>query len=231
MLLQSVLSLLLFAACNNNSTPSKDAGPFDVSDSVPEERPQPVDIVPEEKPEATEPVEVLGCNFAAFSQPSEESPVVYLTQGPLDGPDLLKLRVRANHLGMVAGIAFYLEYDPEYLQFESSTTVISFDEEDSPWGSPYFTQSVVKQLQPGVLTYGVARFCKDKIPWAGVDQCGGKEIEHDIFVASFTFALKRAGKTSVRFPGRHALIRAPNRTAVKADWVGGSVNIDLTGGE
>lgn len=170
---------------------------------------------------------VLMGNVVPFSSVGEaEDAVVYVTSATLNGPDLITLRIRARNLGSTAGIAFYLEYDPEFLEYDNATAVVAMDS----GGNAYFDRSVAKEMSPGKVTFGVARFCKAKIPWGSVDQCGGVAIDTDTEIVALTFKLKQTGQTSVRFPAEHTLIRRPDRSSVKAKWVGGRIDIDVAGG-
>lgn len=160
---------------------------------------------------------VLRIWYDGFSQPLEDEPAIYIVPGMINGPNLVTFFVRARHLGLLAGAAFYLQYDPALLRFDNGKS--SLDLGDS---GPYFTTSVLKEMVPGSVSFGVARFCKDKIPWGSTDQCGGGEVNEDIEVASFTFELITPGTGSLGFPKAHALLLRPDRTSVEARWIGGS---------
>ncbi len=158
-----------------------------------------------------------GLWYSGFSQPGAGTPSVFITTSKINGPNLVTFFVKAGNLGQVAGVAFYLRYDSEYLRFDNAKSVVNFGD-----SGPYFTASAAKELTPGLVTFGAARFCKDKIPWGSTDQCGGIDIGEKITLASFTFEIVGSGTGSLRFPEANTLLLRPDRTTADAAWIGGS---------
>jgi len=158
--------------------------------------------------------------YDGFSNPPA-GPTLFLEPNSVNGPNLITLFVMAKDLGDLAGTAFYVAYNTELLRFSNGQNLLNFGD-----SGPYFTSNVVKELSPGVLTFGAARFCKDKIPWGSTDQCGGIEVGEAVKVAALTFELLGSGSGSLRFPKGHTLLLRPDRTAVEAKWIGGSFIIE-----
>jgi hypothetical protein len=170
-------------------------------------------------------------DFEPFAdEAGTDGPVLFLEAVPHDGPGMLSVRVNAANLGSTAGLAFYLEFDPEILTFEMVESHLSLDDGGGTF-SPYFTRAMSRPMRPGIVSYGAARFCKAKIPWGSLDQCGGKELAGPVAVATFTFSMKAPGQSAIRFPGNHRLIRRPDHSPVQAQWIGGTIRLAGPQGE
>jgi hypothetical protein len=164
------------------------------------------------------PAPIFRAWYDAFLSVPEPGPAVYLSTTEINGPNLVTLFVKGRDLGLIAGLAFYLEYDPAIMRLEAYESHVDLGN-----SGPYFTQSVTHELSAGKITYGAARFCKAKIPWGSTDQCGGQEIVEETTIATFTFALLKPGESMVRFPQTHTLVRRPDRERVTPAWVGGTL--------
>ena len=155
---------------------------------------------------------------------TSDGPTVFLAESGDDpnGPSLATFDVYARNLGLVGGLAFYLEFDP------ASLTLVAWKPEvDMGSSGPYITKAIFREIRPGVVTFGAARFCHDKLPWGSVDQCGGVTLDSDVLLGSLTFELHGEGQSALRFPKSHTLIRRPDRSVVEAQWIGGSVAVGL----
>jgi len=161
--------------------------------------------------------------FDAFRAPAESGASVWLEPIEVNGPDLVSLKVMARGLGGFAGVAFHLEYSPGTVSFKMGEADVDLGD-----SGPYFTQSVLRELEPGLLIFGVARFCKDKMPWGGIDQCGNAEPGDPVQIATLTFDLKTEGESILRFSAGHGLIRKADRSRVSAEWIGGRLEVRAT---
>ncbi len=172
-----------------------------------------------------EPGKPFDSKYVPFVEPIG-GPVVYVTRvGAGEPKQNLAFYVFASNLGSIAGMAFYLEYDPEVVELVKSVPLANLGAEQA-----VFTKSVAKELEPGLLTFGVARFCKAKSPWGGADQCGGRTIDEPVPMMSVEFKMKGPGQSPLRFTEARRLIRRPDRSLVEATWIGGTVRIDHDNG-
>lgn len=156
--------------------------------------------------------------YNGFSQPQDGAPSIYIETGKVNGPNLVTFFVMASNLGQIAGASFYLRYDAQVLRFDNGKGVVDFGS-----SGPYFTASAIKELAPGLVTFGAARFCKDKIPWGSTDQCGGVEIVEEVALAALTFEIVADGNGTLSFPEPNTLLLRPDRTAAEAAWISGSL--------
>jgi hypothetical protein len=161
--------------------------------------------------------------YDGFSLPDDQ-PTVYLEANKINGPNLVTFFVKAKNLGSLAGAAFYLSYDTEFLRFDNGISHLNLGD-----SGPYFTANAVKELAAGHIAFGAARFCKAKIPWGSTDQCGGIEVGEATTVAALTFALVGEGQGSLRFPEANTLLLRPDRSSVDAVWIGGSFIVEEQG--
>lgn len=168
-----------------------------------------------------EPGKPFDSKYVPFVEPIG-GPAVYVTRvGAGEPKENLAFYVFASKLGSIAGMAFYLEYDPEVVELVKSVPLANLGAEQS-----VFTKSIAKELEPGLLTFGVARFCKAKSPWGAADQCGGRTIEEPVPVMSVEFKMKGPGQSPLRFTKARRLIRRPDRSLGEATWIGGTVRVD-----
>ena len=225
MFLRSLILLLLMmlpivSGCSSTATTAdiespdlsetKDTGPQAEPDSkIPDQQAQPGP---------------LQTYFSLFGPVPDDGPIVFVEHTKVNGPDIVSMFVKARNLGMIAGVAFYIEYDPELLELYISDNKVDFGD----GSGPYFTVDIVKEIEPGVITFGVARFCKSKIPWGSTDQCGGVQLDEEAPLLALTFKLKQKGSTPVRFPASHTLIRRPDRSPVEPVWIGGKLDVYRT---
>lgn len=149
-----------------------------------------------------------------------EGPAIQLKMGGATVGGQVSFNVYAAALGAVAGLAFYVEYDPELMEFKEAVPTVNLG---SSIGVS--TRSVVKMLEPGLLTFGAARFCETKIPWGGFDQCGGHDLEEPTSVVALYFQMKSDGEAPLRFPERKRLIRRADHSMVQAAWIGGAFRV------
>jgi hypothetical protein len=158
-----------------------------------------------------------------FEPTVEPPPVAAFSISRVDNPqqEYVTLYVHAADLGLTAGMAFYVEYDPQILEFKKGTPLANLGAETG-----IFTKGVIKQMEPGLLSFGAARFCEAKLPWGGIDQCGGKEIASSIPVLSLEFKMKSPGQSPIRFPEEHRLLRRPDHSPFAATFIGGTVRVD-----
>jgi hypothetical protein len=168
-------------------------------------------------PPPTKP-KLLGAYAPFMSLP--EGPAIQLKMGGTSVGGQVSFNVYAAALGKVAGVAFYVEYDPELMEFKEAVPTVNLG---SSIGVS--TKTVVKMLEPGLLTFGAARFCETKIPWGPFDQCGGHDLEEATSLVALYFQMKRDGEAPLRFPERKRLIRRPDHSMVKAAWIGGAFRI------
>jgi hypothetical protein len=217
-LFRLLLLLCLFTACSSsaNSVSLEDVTQSDLTsgDLAQNELAPSPDV-------ASQPL--FGIWYDGFSLPGA-GPALYLEVNKINGPNLVTLFVKAKELGDVAGVAFYLTYDAESLRFVSGLNHLNFGD-----SGPYFTASAVRELEPGRITFGAARFCKDKIPWGSTDQCGAIEVVDATTVAALTFELVGKGQGSLRFPDSNTLLVRPDRSSVEAVWIGGTFVVEVTG--
>ena len=168
-----------------------------------------------------EPGKPFDSKYVPFVEPIS-GPAVYVTRvGAGEPHENLAFYVFVSKLGSIAGMAFYMEYDPEVVELVKSVPLANLGAEQA-----VFTKSIAKELEPGLLTFGVARFCKAKSPWGGADQCGGRTIEEPVPVLSVEFKMKGPGQSPLRFTEARRLIRRPDRSLVEATWIGGTVRVD-----
>ncbi len=209
--------LLMSCSSGGNSVAVEDIAPTDVvSNDVAAEDDQ-ISVAP--LPDvAADPLYAVW--YDGFSLPDSQ-PAIYLVPNKVNGPNLVTFFVKAKGLGKLAGAAFYLAYDSEFLRYDNGLNHLNFGD-----SGPYFTADAVKELEPGRLTFGAARFCKDKIPWGSTDQCGGIDIDEETTVAAFTFELIGKGQGSLRFPAANTLLLRPDRSSVEAAWIGGSFIVE-----
>lgn len=157
--------------------------------------------------------------FVPFgTPPADGTPTIFLRSTPGNGPAMVRVEAVGRNLGKIAGVALYLEFDPTAIASTMTETDISMSD-----ANPYFTVSRVDEIRPGVISFGAARFCKDKMPWGGVDQCGGREIVEDTVLMEAAFNLLAEGETALRLPQARIVIRRPDRTRVEVVPVGGMV--------
>ena len=128
------------------------------------------------------------------------------------------LTVMAGQLGKVAGLAFTLNYDPASLKLLKATSLMDLGK-----ATAIETRSIAREGLPGMLAFGVARFCTAKMPWGKADQCGGVAVDDPVPVAEFRFELLKEGTSGVFFDQSSTLIRRPDRSAVVAHWINGNV--------
>lgn len=160
---------------------------------------------------------VYSSSFTAFSD-APDGPALYLQRiGPV-GTNEVAYYVMGKGLGLVAGLAFYLEYDPEILDFQSGAGMVDLGDDTA-----IFTRSVVSELAPGTASFGAARFCEAKMPWGNNDQCGGEELNGETKLLQFNLKLLSKGHSPLRFPPENILIRGPDRSLVQPALVGGTV--------
>lgn len=149
-----------------------------------------------------------------------EGAAVHLKLSGGNAGNQVSFNVYAGGLGTVAGIAFYVEYDAKMMEFKEAVPTANLGS-----GVGISTKTVVKMLEPGLLTFGAARFCETKIPWGSYDQCGGKVVDEPAPLVALYFKLKTKGESPLRFPDRHRLIRRPDHSLVNASWIGGAFRV------
>jgi len=212
--------LLLVASCSGNepgsSTPDGSGEPRELSQPEPEDRVAGSDVGPAEP--------VLQALAAPFFVPPEESPAIWLEAPSPNGPGVITFHVWGRNLGLIAGAAFYVEYDPTMMRLVGSLNRAGLGDDGLS-----FTRAVIQELSPGRITYGVARFCNFKIPWGSVDQCGGITWESPTQMLSLTFELLAPGQSAVRFPKAHAVVRRPDRSIPAVSFVGATVTATVRG--
>jgi hypothetical protein len=212
-----LLVAVLLASCGGSGTssptPAADVDATAAAEVAPEPDLQTADPGPPPEP-------LYESAFEPFADLPPEGPAIFLTRTEVNGPNLVTFFVRARGLGNIAGLAFYLEYDPELLRLEGGQNHLSLGN-----SGPYFTVHVLKELEPGLVTFGVARFCKDKLPWGSVDQCGGSDVNDEEPVMSVTFQLQEEGQAALRFPKAHVRLVRPDRSLVPAAWIGGTLSV------
>jgi len=157
--------------------------------------------------------------FVPFGEPpADGTPTIFLRSTAGNGPGMVRIEAVGRNLGKIAGVALYIEFDPAALTASMTETDLSMSD-----ANPYFTIAKVEEIRPGVISFGAARFCKDKMPWGSVDQCGGREIVKDTVLMEAAFNLLSEAETALRMPQARIVIRRPDRSRVEAVPVGGMV--------
>lgn len=219
-----VMLLLFFvSACSGDSTVAGDAAADVGYDSV-----APVEVLEtrggdsvSETKARPRPGKPFDSKYVPFAEPIP-GPRVYVTRVGAGNPDEnVAFYVFASQLGSIAGLAFYIEFDPEVVDLVKAVPLANLGAEQS-----VFTKSVAKELEPGLVTFGVARFCKAKSPWGGSEQCGGRTVDEPVPMMSLEFKMKSPGQSPLRFLETRRIIRRPDRSLVEATWIGGTVHVD-----
>lgn len=177
-------------------------------------------------PDQTDPADATDAHaegvLRATLTPSSEALAdarVYLEIG--DGKSgEVTVKVMASGLGTIAGMAFTLDHDPAKLKLAGVQNLAELGKTAS-----IETRSIMRQLGPTRTAFGVARFCLAKMPWGDVDQCGGVAVQEPTPIAEFRFELLSEGLTGLTFEADSTLIRRPDRSAVTAQWLNGSLRI------
>jgi len=178
------------------------------ADNLPSDFAQP--DVPQDEP-AAPPAEAT----LSDSAQGGEGPLVKFIQDASE-PGQVVVTVVAANLGEVAGLAFTLAYDDQELELLDQLNALDLE------GSSSYAQTrfIFKPMGPGLVSFGVARFCTGKSPWGPSDQCGGVKLNDESPIASFKFRLlASSGTTPLSFKQGTTLIRRPNREAVRAHFV------------
>jgi hypothetical protein len=169
------------------------------------------------EPEA-EPLPPPGMFLPFGEPPGDGTPTIFLRSTSGNGPGMVRVEAVGRNLGKIAGVAFYLEFDPSALTSSMAKTSLIMSD-----ASPYFTVARVKEIRPGIISFGAARFCKDKMPWGAVDQCGGRDIVEDTVLMEAAFTLLGSGDSPLRLPPARIVIRRPDRSRVEPVPVGGII--------
>ncbi len=215
----AILPVVLLLASTSCSSPKVEAGPDATEVTPPDAAEVDVPQSPDVPVEPDVPVLPPPGAFLPFGQaPDDGTPTVFLRSTSGNGPGMVRVEAVGRNLGKVAGVAFYLEFDPTSLSPSMTETNLIMSD-----ANPYFTVSRVEEIRPGIISFGAARFCKDKMPWAGVDQCGGRDINEDTVLMEAAFNLLVPGESALRIPTARIVIRRPDRTRVEPIPVGGTV--------
>lgn len=134
--------------------------------------------------------------------------------------DEATIQVVAHGLGKVAGLAFTLQWEPQNLEFLGVQNLAQLGSSGA-----IETRSVSRVIQPGVLSFGAARFCLAKMPWGKVDQCGGVALDEDTPVAQFSFKVLSPGLMPLVFDADTSLVRRPDRSSVAVHWLNATLRV------
>jgi hypothetical protein len=164
----------------------------------------------------------VAATYSVAFQPAgyvTDQPVLFLVESEVSEPGSIVVGVYGRQLGTVAGVAFYIQYDPERLK---PTDLVTRGDFGNVAGVN--TKQIAGVLRPGVISYGGARFCEEKSPWEPAS-CGGVPILNATEFLSVRFKALTPGDAVLSLPSSSVLVRSHDYSSVLTRQVGGTLRV------
>jgi len=219
----SVLAALLVCGGCLGCASGTDSVPADVREDIVSTDVPVADLgIPEDATDLRKELPDVATTYSLSFQPAgyvTDQPVLFLVESPAPDPGTILLGVYGRQLGTVAGVAFYLEYDPARVE-----PVDFLKRADFGSGAAVSTEQIAGVLRPGVISYGGARFCDEKNPWESTS-CGGVPILNATEFLSVRFKALAPGDALLSLPSSSVLVRAGDYASVPTVQVGGTLRV------